>query len=133
MLHKGAKVTVLEKSKGWVKIKDSSGKTAWVSGQYLSTSGSSSSNSSSESAGYIAYVSVNSSLNVRSESSTSGSVIASLKNGEKVQVIEKKDNGWSKIKTESGKVGWASSKYLVNTRSIYFFNCFIYIRLVVNI
>ncbi|MFU2418338.1 SH3 domain-containing protein [Peptacetobacter sp. AB800] len=117
VLHKGAKVTVLEKSKGWVKIKDSSGKTAWVSGQYLSTSGSSSSNSSSESAGYIAYVSVNSSLNVRSESSTSGSVIASLKNGEKVQVIEKKDNGWSKIKTESGKVGWASSKYLVNTPS----------------
>lgn len=116
VLHKGAKVTILEKSKGWVKIKDSSGKTAWVSGQYLSTSGgNSSSSSSSESAGYIAYVSVNSSLNLRSEASTSGSVIASLKNSEKVQIIEKKDNGWSKIKTESGKVGWANSKYLVNT------------------
>lgn len=116
VLHKGAKVTILEKSKGWVKIKDSSGKAAWVSGQYLSTSGgNSSSSSSSESAGYIAYVSVNSSLNLRSEASTSGSVIASLKNSEKVQIIEKKDNGWSKIKTESGKVGWASSKYLVNT------------------
>lgn len=115
VLYKGAKVTVLEKSKGWVKIKDSSGKTAWVSGQYLSTSGNSS--SSSESSGYIAYVSVSSSLNVRSEDSTSGSVIASLKNGEKVQIIEKKDNGWSKVKTESGKIGWVSSKYLVNTPS----------------
>ena len=116
VLHKGAKVTILEKSKGWVKIKDSSGKTAWVSGQYLSTSGgNSSSSSSSESAGYIAYVSVNSSLNLRSEASTSGSVIASLKNSEKVQIIEKKDNGWSKVKTESGKIGWVSSKYLVNT------------------
>lgn len=116
VLHKGAKVTILEKSKGWVKIKDSSGKTAWVSGQYLSTSGgNSSSSSSSESAGYIAYVSVNSSLNLRSEDSTSGSVIASLKNSEKVQIIEKKDNGWSKVKTESGKIGWVSSKYLVNT------------------
>lgn len=118
VLHKGAKVTVLEKSKGWVKIKDSSRKTAWVSGQYLSTSGgNSSSSSSSESAGYIAYVSVNSSLNLRSEASTSGSVIASLKNSEKVQIIEKKDNGWSKVKTESGKIGWVSSKYLVNTPS----------------
>ena len=117
-LHKGDKVTILEKSKGWVKIKNSSGNTAWVSGQYLSTSGSSSSSSSSsESAGYIAYVSVSSSLNVRSDASTSSSVITSLKNAEKVQIIEKKDNGWSKVKTESGKIGWVSSKYLVNTPS----------------
>lgn len=118
VLHKGVKVTILEKSKGWVKVKTSSGETAWVSGQYLSTSGSSSNNSSSsDSTGYIAYVSVSSSLNMRSEASTSGSILASLKNNDRVQVIEKNGNGWSKVKTDNGKTGWVSSKYLVSSPS----------------
>ena len=118
VLHKGSKVTVLEKSKGWVKVKTSSGKTAWVSGQYLSTSGSSSNTSTpSESTGYIAYVSVSSSLNIRSSASTSSSVLGSLKNNDRVQVIEKDGNGWTKIKTDSGKTGWVSSKYLVSAPS----------------
>lgn len=112
-LHKGDKVTIMEKNNGWVKVKTSSGKTAWVSGQYLSTSSENS--SSSNNTGYIAYVSVNSSLNVRSSASTSSSVITSLKNNQKVQVIEKNNNGWTKIKTDNGTVGWVSSKYLVSS------------------
>lgn len=113
-LQKNSKVTVLEKSKGWVKIKTTSGKIAWVSGQYLSTSNDNTSESN-ENISYIAYVSVKSSLNLRSADSTSSSVIASLKNNDKVQVIENKDNGWTKVKIDNGKIGWVSSKYITKS------------------
>ena len=117
VLRKGTKVTVLEKSKGWVKVKISSGKEAWVSGDYLSTSdgNTSGSNSSDNQSGYIAYVSVNTSLNVRSSDSTSSSVIGTLKNNAKVQVIKKNSNGWTKIKLNDGRTGWVSSQYIVGS------------------
>lgn len=119
-IQKDSTVTILEKSKGWVKIKASSGKIAWVSGQYLKASSnieeSDSSYSNTES-GYMAYVSVSSSLNVRSSASTSSSVITSLKNNTRVQVIEKSNNGWTKIKTDNGQIGWVSSKYIVSSPS----------------
>ncbi|WP_300276817.1 C40 family peptidase [Peptacetobacter sp.] len=119
-IQKDSTVTILEKSKGWVKIKTSSGKIAWVSGQYLKASSnieeSDSSYSNTES-GYMAYVSVSSSLNVRSSASTSSSVITSLKNNTRVQVIEKSNNGWTKIKTDNGQIGWVSSKYIVSSPS----------------
>ncbi|WP_208872225.1 SH3 domain-containing protein, partial [Paraclostridium sordellii] len=50
------------------------------------------------------------SLNMRSGPSTGNSVIGSLKNNEKVEVISE-SNGWSKIKY-NGKEGYVSSTYL---------------------
>ena len=106
-LYKGDKVEILESSNGWNKIKTSSGKTGWSSAEYLSTSGTSGSTSTT---GKKATVTA-STLNVRSGPSTSYSITTKVYKGETVEVLES-SNGWSKIKTASGEIGWASEEYL---------------------
>lgn len=51
-------------------------------------------------------------LNIRKGPSTSYARIGSLTEGQKVTVTSTASNGWYKIKTSSGKVGYVSSKYL---------------------
>ena len=106
-LYKGDKVEILESSNGWNKIKTSSGKTGWSSAEYLSTSGTSGSISTT---GKKATVTA-STLNVRSGPSTSYSITTKVYKGEILEVLES-SNGWSKIKTTSGEIGWASEGYL---------------------
>ncbi|MFC7680624.1 C40 family peptidase [Paenibacillus sp. GCM10028914] len=55
-------------------------------------------------------------VNLRSKASTSGTIIAKIKKGDNVQVISK-TNSWYKVKTSSGKTGYASSKYITLTSS----------------
>lgn len=50
-------------------------------------------------------------LNIRYSPSTSGKLQLVLKKNDKVSIIGEK-NGWYKIKTNSGKIGWAISKYI---------------------
>ncbi|MDF1497918.1 MAG: SH3 domain-containing protein [Patescibacteria group bacterium] len=50
-------------------------------------------------------------LRVRSDSSTAGAVLDTVKKSEVYKFIEKK-NGWYKIKTKSGKSGWVSGSYV---------------------
>jgi len=49
-------------------------------------------------------------LNVRSENSLSGSVIAKINPGENYELISQKDN-WFEIKLKDGKTGWISNQY----------------------
>ena len=51
-------------------------------------------------------------LNIRKGPSTSYERIGSLTEGQKVTVTSTASNGWYKIKTSSGKVGYVSPKYL---------------------
>ena len=51
------------------------------------------------------------SLNVRSEPSTGSSFLFSIKQNEKVTILESQD-GWYKIKAGNGNSGWASSEYI---------------------
>lgn len=102
-LRRGTKVTLLEKKGSWYKVKTSS-ITGWVTGDYLSVSGSSSS-SSLGTATVTASV-----LNIRDGASTSAKKIGEVAKGAKVTVLEKK-TGWWKIKIGS-ITGWASSDYL---------------------
>ena len=51
-------------------------------------------------------------LNIRKGPGTSYSVIGGLTEGQKVTVISTASNGWYKIKTSSGKVGYVSPDYL---------------------
>ena len=106
-LYKGDKVEILESSNGWNKIKTSSGKTGWSSAEYLSTSGTSGSTSTTDKKATVTA----STLNVRSGPSTSYSITTKVYKGETVEVLES-SNGWSKIKTASGKIGWSSEEYL---------------------
>ena len=113
-LSKGTVVDVLESaSNGWKKIKTSSGTIGWVSGSYLTTGSveQSSTNSSSSQTSYKATVTA-SSLNMRKGAGTSYSVIKKLPKGTVVDVLESASNGWKKIKTSSGTIGWVSGSYL---------------------
>ena len=54
------------------------------------------------------------SLNVRSEPSLNGKVIATVRRDEVVHALSQSgDDYWYKVRTSSGKEGWASHKYLV--------------------
>ena len=107
-LYKGDKVEILETSNGWHKIKASNGKIGWVSGDYIKVSSGSISQTS-----YKATVTADS-LNVRKGAGTSYSVITKLSNGTVVDVLESASNGWKKIKTSNGTIGWVSGSYLAN-------------------
>lgn len=52
-------------------------------------------------------------LNVRSGASASGKVIATLKKGNVVEILETK-NGWHRIQAKKPTYGWVSSDYLKN-------------------
>ena len=115
-LPKGIVVDVLESaSNGWKKIKTSGGTTGWVSGEYLTTgsAGNSSTNNSTSQTSYKATVNTDS-LNMRKGAGTSYSVITKLSNGTVVDVLESASNGWKKIKTSNGTIGWVSGSYLAN-------------------
>ena len=115
-LPKGTVVDVLESaSNGWKKIKTSGGTTGWVSGEYLTTgsAGNSSTNNSTSQTSYKATVNTDS-LNMRKGAGTSYSVITKLSNGTVVDVLESALNGWKKIKTSNGTIGWVSGSYLAN-------------------
>ena len=110
-LYKGDKVEILETSNGWHKIKASNGKIGWVSGDYIKvSSGSTSQPSTSTTKATVTATS----LNVRSGAGTSYSVITKLSNGTVVDVLESASNGWKKIKTSNGTIGWVSGSYLAN-------------------
>ena len=82
-----------------------------------SSSSSGSNNKSSVDRGNIQelneyrWVDVNGSLNIRSDASTSTSVIGSLTRGAKILTYDKDSNGWSKIKSGS-IIGYVNSNYL---------------------
>ena len=115
-LPKGTVVDVLESaSNGWKKIKTSGGTTGWASGDYLTTgsAGNSSTDNSTSQTSYKATVNTDS-LNMRKGAGTSYSVITKLSNGTVVDVLESASNGWKKIKTSNGTIGWVSGSYLAN-------------------
>lgn len=58
-----------------------------------------------------------SALNVRTEASINSSIITKVYKGEVVKITESSD-GWYKIKTSSGVVGWSSANYLKINQSI---------------
>ena len=115
-LPKGTVVDVLESaSNGWKKIKTSGGTTGWASRDYLTTgsAGNSSTDNSTSQTSYKATVNTDS-LNMRKGAGTSYSVITKLSKGTVVDVLESASNGWKKIKTSNGTIGWVSGSYLAN-------------------
>lgn len=50
-------------------------------------------------------------LNVRDTNSTKGKVVEKIYKDDYVEIL-KSENGWYKVSTESGKVGWVSSTYI---------------------
>ena len=102
-LNKGDKIEYLGESGSWVKARYS-GKTGYVYGSYVGEYTSTNTK----------YVTATT-LNVRSGAGTNYSIIGTLSNGTKVEVIST-TNGWSKIKY-NGSTGYVSSQYLSSSAS----------------
>lgn len=103
-IEEGETVTYLGSNGGWRKVKYNS-KVGYVYKNYISE-GTTSTTS-------VKYVKCNKSLNVRKGPSTSYSIITSLSNGTKVNVISS-SGGWSKI-TTGRTTGYVSNQYLSNS------------------
>jgi uncharacterized protein YvpB len=100
-LPKGSSVQVVHKlSNGWYQI-SYKGSTAYVSGQYVKESGSTTS----------AYTVTASLLNVRSGPGTNHSRIGQVKQGTTLQVIQRMSNGWYQI-SYNGKTAYVSGDYV---------------------
>ena len=111
-LSSGTQVKILESLDSWYRI-EANGKTGYVSSQYITLARTESAATTpppaaepSRSAGTVTA----SSLNVRSTPSTSGTKVASLSSGTKVEILESLD-GWYRIEA-NGKTGYASSQYV---------------------
>lgn len=112
-LKNGTAVTVVSTANGWCKV-TYSGKTGYIKQDYVSTTGSASNNTSA-STGTAAVVKCSSTVNFRSASSTSSTILGELKNGTAVTVLST-SNGWSKV-SYAGKTGYISADYLVTASS----------------
>ncbi|WP_026693113.1 SH3 domain-containing protein [Peribacillus kribbensis] len=115
-VKKDEAVTVTEKKGTWAKIKTASGKTGWVSLSYLTTKAPAKPAAAFKPATAAAasgtkYYVTATSLSVRSSGTTKASVVTTIKKNEAVTVYEKKGT-WARLKTASGKTGWASLSYL---------------------
>lgn len=107
-IAKGTKVTLLEKSGSWYKIKYGT-LTGWVSGDYLNVALNSSSSGGSSSTTKTGTVTANS-LNVRSGAGTNYSKVGALSKGTTVTILST-SGSWYKIK--SGSItGWVSTEYI---------------------
>ena len=97
-LAKGTEVTITEEKDGWYKVTAGS-LTGWVSGEYVELTTPSTNETATTTAN----------LRLR-KTAPSGSVLATMPKGAKVEVVEK-GSEWSKVKY-NGKTGFASNAYL---------------------
>ncbi|MED4016401.1 SH3 domain-containing protein [Sutcliffiella cohnii] len=106
-VKKGQQITVLGQQGSWYKIQHSN-QQAWVSSEYVKTTSTPSSNSSSQKTNAVVTAS---SLNVRSEGSLNGKVVGSLTRGANVTIVNEQ-NSWAEIEYSGGKKGWVAGWYL---------------------
>ncbi|MCC3866306.1 SH3 domain-containing protein, partial [Terrisporobacter petrolearius] len=107
-LKKNTKVTIVAKTdNGWYKIKLNNGY-VYVSSQYITIANN---NPNPSETPYSANGTVNSNLNARKGPNTTYDKVASLKKNTKVTIVAKTDNGWYKIKLNSG-YAYVSSQYI---------------------
>ena len=66
-------------------------------------------------AGQMVLVTAKTSLSLRKSPSKQATRIVALPTHEPVEVLQRKDATWAKVKTAEGKVGWVLSRYLSKT------------------
>ncbi len=102
---------VISENNGWFMIKLPDGQTGYIAG-WLTTH-----NKNYYSEGSLGYKKTTDDLNLRAGPSIKHSKVHVLKKGSVVTVISV-ENGWDKIITEGGLVGWCSGDYLTETRPL---------------
>ncbi|MDD3692623.1 MAG: SH3 domain-containing protein [Oscillospiraceae bacterium] len=103
-LWNGNRVNIIGESGNWYNIRLSDGRTGWVSKDYIA--------SQMNKTGTVTATR----LNVRTGPSTSHSIMHTLWNGNRVNVIDESD-GWYKIRLSDGRTGWVSKTYLQITET----------------
>ncbi|AIQ54935.1 N-acetylmuramoyl-L-alanine amidase [Paenibacillus sp. FSL R7-0331] len=117
-IKNGTTVTVTDEQHGWMKVRSGS-VTGWVAGYYLkkvdggsaSTAAGSSVSTVKASSGSSSATVTADSLRIRGGPGTGYAVVGSLKAKDKVTVLARQD-GWARIKTTAGEIGWVSAQYL---------------------
>jgi N-acetylmuramoyl-L-alanine amidase len=118
-LQKGEAVTVLSQKGEWTEI-SYSGKSAWISSEYVLvekkvSKKNSTPKVSSNLSGVIGTVTATT-LSVRDEGNLNGNIIGAVSKGEKFQIYEEVNN-WAKIEWKPGKFGWVANWFLDKTES----------------
>lgn len=118
-LYGGQTVNIVSKNGNWYEIELNSTK-GYVSADYIAVIGEDSNNNqangnqgnnNSEQSGSSGQViNVSSVLRIRQSASTSSSIVGSLRNGEKFNILSK-TNGWYKINA-NGKIGYVHGDYV---------------------
>lgn len=121
-VNKNTYVDILDKSSnGWYKVKLSNGTVGWASGDYIILEDSSIQELPQiEDSTIIKYkmAKVNAvKLNIRSGAGTNYSVLYKVDKDTILELLEKTNNGWYKVKLDNGIIGWASSSYLYEITS----------------
>jgi len=99
----GSEVQTLEWSGRWVRVRHESGRTGWCASKYLARTGP---------ARLYVYSARDGYLNLRSGPGTSYAVIMQMHNDEHVDVLGS-SGSWRQVRHESGAVGWAHGRYLI--------------------
>ena len=116
-IEKNEAVDVLEKDSDWAKVSYNN-KIGYVPVNYIKLTGNDTGNqnpSVSDKVGKIGTVNT-SNLNIRSGPGTSYAIISKVYNGDTVLIKEVSSNGWYKVETTSGIIGWCSGDYISNIR-----------------
>lgn len=121
-LSKGTAVTILGTTGAWMQVRLSNGTTGYVAAQYITITGTTAAPSATPaptptpSAGPSAKTGAvtASTLNVRSQPSTTASRIAGLKNGDTVTILSTA-NGWHQIRMANGTTGYVSADFIKDT------------------
>jgi N-acetylmuramoyl-L-alanine amidase len=114
ILQKGETVNIIGSISGWYEIKYNSGN-AWVSEEYIQITSASKDDSQSSSSSSADYGTITvHSLNVRSDNTLNGEVIAKVEKGDKYPIVEE-NNNWYKIELSDGSKGWVAGWYVEKT------------------
>lgn len=100
-LAKGCMVEILQTSNGWYQIKVK-GEIGWIYAKLVSVVES-----------QVCVINAN---NLNFRHSPGGAIITTLAKGSNASILDT-SNGWCKIKTSSGTVGWVSKKFVSNVSS----------------
>jgi N-acetylmuramoyl-L-alanine amidase len=114
VLQKGETVSIIGSISGWYEIEYDSGN-AWVSEEYIQITSASEDDSQSSSSSSADYGTITvHSLNVRSDNTLNGEIIAKVAKGEKYPIVEEQNN-WYKIELSDGNKGWVAGWFVEKT------------------
>lgn len=125
-VRKGEKFDILKDNGSWVKIKRSNGRVGWIWKKYVTIKSAAQTQqrqvhttTTQETESYGQLVGVRNQLNIRKSPSSRSRRVGALTPNENFTIIGQAKNGWYKVKSSNGEIGYASDHYIkkVNTTS----------------